>query len=78
MEEGERRLGGGPGTMEGGLPWGEQPYSFNGLLCLSYKLAKKILASAYSHVCYKMSSADLKACREAKKLVVMRGHLVVG
>ena len=44
VEDGERRLGGGPGAMEGGgLPWGEHPYSFNGLLCLSYKLAENFL-----------------------------------
>ena len=50
VEEGERRLGGGPGAMEGGLPWGEQPYSFNGLLCLSYKLAENFLSSSYTQI----------------------------
>ena len=78
VEEGERRLGGGPGAMEGGeLPWGGRPCSFNGLLCLSNKLAERFLASSHIHMLY-LSSAHLKACREAKKLVVMRGHLVVG
>ena len=50
VEEGERRLGGGPGAMEGGLPWGEQPYSFNGLLCLSYKLSSQAHIHIYMRV----------------------------
>ena len=68
-----RRHGGGRAPLGRG-----RPYSFNGLLCLSYKLAEMFLTSSYIHVDYKMSSAHLKACREAKKLVVMGGHLVEG
>ena len=49
VEEGERRLGGGPGGMEGEeLPWGEAAHIvLMAYFAFSYKLAEMFLASSF-------------------------------
>ena len=71
------------GWEEGRAPWREgSPGESAHILLMAYFASltnlQKISSQAHTHIYICVSSAHLKACREAKKLVVMRGHLVVG
>ena len=52
VEEGERRLGGGPGGMEGGgLPWGEAAHIvLMAYFAFSNKLAEMFPACSYKNI----------------------------
>ena len=67
------------GWEEGRGQWREDsPGESNHIVLMAYFafLTNFPLKLIFTYIC--VSSAHLKACREAKKLVVMRWHLVVG